>query len=953
MTPLRSKLADAQQFLRRWASDGTWLAIAVLLVVAAWGWLDPFGLRQRLDWMVADQFFRHRTPPTLHPDLLQVSIDDRAADELGFPVPRHLIARGLRQLQSLGARVVLVDVVFSEPKDEPALAEADRQLIPRAAVVEDENLAAQFTEDHVLADAVSQTGSAVLAYYLSVPFRADRSDEPALAAMSRHLLDNPTATAGELAERLRIDTETASRLFDPALRTALGQLAGKTIRENPEITSDEAVTDVFGNADVPAGYLHRFVRALDRARSESLLEKKGVVGASVSPSEWRKLEQPGEPQLPVYSLANAADWLGFADAELDEDGTLRRLPMVKRLGNKLVFHEGLAGAAVQLGMEPRHFRLESDGLRLHSEKGQRVPLDARGRLVINWPMNARRPWEASIPQISLADLVELDRYDFDLKFARHKLREFVAILDQEAKLDDGWNVHFMNIQKAYKSGDPVSAAKLEQKFDRDGIPVVLEHSVVREALERARLAVPDSSDTDDALNDAARNVINLKRQIELIESEQATVRAELDRRVRGKLCLVGDTTTGSTDLKHTPVGSDVPGVSVIAAAANTILTGDYAAVYGYPVSALLMLLVSGILFFPFFRLRPLPAGACASVGSVGTIYASFGLLAGADTVVSPVTAVIGVVALYSTATTYRWLNEYRQKQLVRTIFEAQTNATIVERLIAAGRAGVEEVLTPKNRQVTLFFAEIADFEELAQQVAPERLPELLSRTFGTMDKVIKVNEGTLDRYQGHALVAFFGAPIYQPDHALRACRSALECCDTLRALKTAWQERGLPMPRVHIGLHTGELLVGNIMLTSRVDYTVAGENLNIAYRIGELNETYGTEVMISEATLTRCENMVEARELDLVRIKGRREPLRAFELMSAKGQLRQEQLQLRGAFATGLVAFRNRDYAGALSLFRTCRETSPGDRPATVYIERCEKELGATVQAEASKPGGE
>jgi adenylate cyclase len=217
-----------------------------------------------------------------------------------------------------------------------------------------------------------------------------------------------------------------------------------------------------------------------------------------------------------------------------------------------------------------------------------------------------------------------------------------------------------------------------------------------------------------------------------------------------------------------------------------------------------------------------------------------------------------------------------------------------------------------------------------------------------MRKLVLAHEGTIDRYQGHAMVAFFGAPMYQPDHAQQACRAALECCDTLRGLEAAWLERGLSVPRVHVGLHTGELLVGNLTLTSRVDYTVAGENLNVAYRIGELNEVYGTQIMMSEASLARCENMVEARELDMVRIKGRREPIRAFELMSAKGRLSHDQLQLRGTFSTGLIAFRNRDYAGALAMFRSCRETAPGDRPATVYIERCERELSVTAGATSS-----
>ncbi len=926
------------------------LAALTIGLVAVWGWIDPFGIRQRLDWLVVDQFYRHRTPPAVHPDLLQISIDDRTAEELGFPLPRYLYARALRQLHSLGARVVLVDVLFSDPHDEPAFPEADRQLVPRSSVAENDNLSAQFSEDHILANALLQLDKLVLAYYLPIPFRTMPGDDQLLSAMSRSLMDNPGAGAPELADRLRIDVGQAQRLLDPALQTAFNRVARDIIRDSPDVTSEAAIAQAFSDRDVPAGYANRFVQALDRARAESLLKNKGSLQSDSTKQASTALEVPDEPRLPVYELANAADWLGFADAEEDGDGTIRSLPLVKRSGDRVVFHEALAAALSHLGVAPAKCQLESAAIRCDGSD-PRVPLDSRGLMAINWPMNSHRPWNVVIPQISLADLIELDRYEFDLKFARHRFREFVAILDQEAKLEGGWNKQFTSIQAAYKAGELEWAAKLEQQFDRDGIPAILEHRIVRQILEKIKLATPDQSEGEDTLKDAAVNVLNLKRQIELIESEFHSVRRELDRNVRGKLCLIGDTTTGSSDLKQTAVGSGVPGVSVIAAAVNTILSGNYATLCGYPASAILMFVAASALLWPFLRLRPLAAGACASAGTVGSIYFSFGALAFADLVLSPVTGVVGLVALYSTSATVRWLTEYRQRKLVRTIFEAQTNPTIVQRLLDAGAAGVEEVLAPKTRQVTVFFAEIADYEELVQQVAGERLPEILARTFGTMYRIIKDHhEGTLDKYQGHAMVAFFGAPVYQPDHAQRACLAALECCDTMRSMEVAWIERGLPVPRVHVGLHTGELLVGNMSLTTRVDYTVAGENLNIAYRIGELNETYNTQVMMSEATFHRCENLVEARELDLVRIKGRREPVRAYELMSAKGRLSPEKIQLRGTFITGLTAFRNRDYTNALAMFRACRETSPSDRPVTVYIERCEKELAATIPSVSESP---
>src|SRR5262249_45398402 len=160
--------------------------------------------------------------------------------------------------------------------------------------------------------------------------------------------------------------------------------------------------------------------------------------------------------------------------------------------------------------------------------------------------------------------------------------------------------------------------------------------------------------------------------------------------------------------------------------------------------------------------------------------------------------------------------------------------------------------------------------ELAERLDSEQIASVMSRVFGTMAKIIFARDGTLDRYEGHAIMAFFGAPVYQPDHAERACHAAIECREAIHRLTVEPAFAGLPPLVLHFGVHTGELLVGNITLTSRVDYSVAGENLSVAYRIADLNDTYGTEIMITEATVLRCEAAMDTRELDMVRIKGRR-----------------------------------------------------------------------------------
>jgi adenylate cyclase len=435
----------------------------------------------------------------------------------------------------------------------------------------------------------------------------------------------------------------------------------------------------------------------------------------------------------------------------------------------------------------------------------------------------------------------------------------------------------------------------------------------------------------------------IQQAIPAIEQEQRELLHRLQPLVRDKLCFVGYTAAGAGDIKPTPIAAAVPGVSINLAAASTLLSGRHLIFGRFWVSAAIMLLVTGRLAGEFLR-RPVPfAGAEAAAAIAALILAAFLFLQLRSVIVSPVTPTVGVVVSYAVITTYRWWLEYQQKKLVRTIFEAHTNQTIVQRLIEAGERGVEEVLAPKTRQITVFFAEIADYNDLAEKSDPEQLPRLLSRVFGTLSKILLGHEGTLDRYQGHAMVAFFGAPVYQPDHAERACRAALECRDAVQRLADEPVWRDLPPLRIHFGLHTGELLVGNITLTSRVDYTVAGENLNVAYRVADVNETYGTLIVLTEATFQRCEQTIEVRELDLVRIKGRREPVRVYELLATRGCMPAELASVRGNFVAGLSAFRNRDYAAALAMFRSCRDTVPSDRPSTVYIERCEEMLQGTV----------
>jgi class 3 adenylate cyclase/CHASE2 domain-containing sensor protein len=941
--------------LARSAAPGAWLACAALAAVAALALIDPFGLRQRADWLVSDQFLRVRHAPQMHADIYLIAIDDGAVERFGFPLPRSVLAGTIRQLQRLEARTILVDILFTEPQHKPVLDESEAWLLPFGSILSDAELGDRlnelkrnFSEDQVLARAIGSAGSVIIPFsFLSAERQLGSNDITASDdALSEQLISalrrNPALSPVELATQLGQDEKRIRPKFGPALDAAMEQLTSRQLEANPKLVFADLIA-----ATLPDGLEGTVVelslqRAFDRARAEQMIRTKGSVAIPVHGGQQPKIfAEQIKPPRSIFTEAAAG--LGFADIPLDDDGTLRRLRLATDWSHRLVLHQSLVAALKHHGTKLADARFKSDQIETASG-ATLIPAEVTSCLNIDWPLDWRRRWSEVIPMISLTDIFSMDQVEADLRLLRHRRREFFKEMAKLVVREQKWQELFDQILMFQRQGRNDDAAQAERTFDLEVIPQIEQLPDILQAMSRAATSDPPGANepSEPGLVQYARAMHATAEQIAARQGEYEASLSELRSILRGKLCLIGDTTTGSADLKRTPVDQAIPGVAVNAAAISSMLSGTQLAIFGYPASALLLLVVAGVLVWPFLRLSALISGACAIAGMAAAFFGSYLLLETSSMFVSPVTPLLGIATLYLTTTTYRWLREYREKKLVRTIFEAQTNPMIVERLIEAGHAGVEEVLAPKNRQVTVFFAELADYDELVRQVTAERLPELLSRTFGTMAKLVLAHEGTLDRYQGHAMVAFFGAPVYQSDHAQRACRAALECCDTLRGLDSTWHDRGLPAPRVHIGIHTGELLVGNLTLTSRVDYTVAGENLNVAYRIGELNEVYGTQIMLSEASLLRCENMVEARELDMVRIKGRRDPIRAFELMSAKGRLSSDQLQMRGTFSTGLIAFRNKDFAAALAMFRTCRETAPGDRPATVYIERCERELSIT-----------
>ena len=212
---------------------------------------------------------------------------------------------------------------------------------------------------------------------------------------------------------------------------------------------------------------------------------------------------------------------------------------------------------------------------------------------------------------------------------------------------------------------------------------------------------------------------------------------------------------------------------------------------------------------------------------------------------------------------------------------------------------------------------------------------LLNRYLSLMTDIILRHGGTLDKFEGDAIMAFWGAPLPRNDHALRACLAALEQQEVMNRFRREVIDEGLPELHVRMGVNTGPMIVGNMGSEERFDYTIMGDAVNLASRLEGANKAYDTYLMISESTYAQVREQVEVRELDLLRVKGKNEPIRVYELMAANGGLDDQRAKIRDAYIEGLSRYRAKDFEAAIQAFESALALAPEDGPSKVYVQRC------------------
>lgn len=243
----------------------------------------------------------------------------------------------------------------------------------------------------------------------------------------------------------------------------------------------------------------------------------------------------------------------------------------------------------------------------------------------------------------------------------------------------------------------------------------------------------------------------------------------------------------------------------------------------------------------------------------------------------------------------------------------------------------------ERRPLTVLFTDLKDFTTFSESVEPEVLTRVVTEYLNVMTGVVFDHQGTLDKYIGDSVMAFWNAPKTQPDHARRACLAALRMQRELERLSDAWERDGLPRQYMRIGINTGPASVGNMGSALRIAYTAIGDTVNLAARLEALNKHYGTWICLSESTLAEAGPGFRARYLDLVVVKGASHPLAVYELVGLESELPEARRQLLERYEAGIELYRAHRFAEAAAQFRAALELDLSDGPSRVYLHRCEQ----------------
>jgi len=863
--------------------------------------LAATGLASGFDWKLYDAMLRLRQAPAEFPAILLTDFDDEAITTIGaWPIGRDVVAEGLATMGELGAAKAVFDIEY-----------VDRS--PRG-------VDARYLEEEIPESFKEGFGSVA------------ENVRNLFSAVSSGRM--PVSAAGIYAEDLVASTDE--------LRDALLEKVGKVASDNDDKLGKAA--RFFGSAWFTVNMRKEQVPGTDSDAKLLALQIADIPVGSASEDTYAKAVDILPTISPILSRSAGA---GFPNVYVDPDGVRRRIDIFYRYGNQNFAQLVIAPLLNLLG-SPKvlatkdAFVLEQAVLPTGESVNIRIPRTEDGRMLINWP---HEDYISSFRHLSFKEFLVHEELFEDLA---HNLR-----------IRDDWGYF-----SGYEGEIPLAAlfaqvqAQRRSWMEDDEAPPENAAALIREARDAAIAETESflSTRPEDRILEQVQAVLasdgldaETRGQYELIRDDApayfektrtlladlSSQRVRLLQELEGAFCIIGFTATGTTDIGVNPFDGEYVNVGTHAAVLNTILQRSFLDDTPWWVPALIALVSSFSLTFIINGKKP--------VVEIGIGFALTILLAAVfaflfvfmDIFAHPILPLLASFSTFLVITIVSFLRTEKEKGFLRNAFSHYLSNDVIKQIISDPE---KLKLGGAKRHMTAVFTDIRGFSTISEKLTPEDLVRLLNQYLSGMSDVILDLKGTIDKYEGDAIIAFFGAPLDLDDHAVRACQAAA----AMKRLENRLNERFLsdgtaPSPLLtRIGLNTGDMVVGNMGTDRKMDYTIIGDAVNLAARLEGVNKQYGTWICASEDTVNAAGPSIFFRKLDRIRVVGKSQPIRLYELVEERSALRGEDLDFYDGFEKALGTFEERNWRQASERFRDLLKDRPEDGPSKIYLGRAD-----------------
>jgi len=689
-------------------------------------------------------------------------------------------------------------------------------------------------------------------------------------------------------------------------------------------------------------------QASRRAMAEELFSYPVKTNYSGDSSPWKSAIEGILPPIP--SFARAAKGAGFTRAFVDGDGVRRRIDLVQEYNGFWYLQLAFAPLVNYLGnpaieLEKNRLILRNVNYPEGKTKDLVIPLDANGRMLLDWPTTS---FEESFEHFSFAYISRLEQ-------AQAEIERAISILSFQENLYNliAWDNTLAEVPALlYRIADLFTAVNEERAraLAESSDDAFYEYLTLRneawDLLYHFRdldfpgrmnalgewLALSHPGEAELVRNESAY-LEGLARNILFALEDFDAIQGKLKNVLKGKYCVVGQTDTGTTDIGVNPFFNEYVNVGTQGAVIDTILSGSFIVWLSSWWSAMFCILAPLMLFL-LTNLEPAPRSALGFLSALLVFLFSFLMFRFFGFFLDP----IGPVLSFITAVVAREIIAHtasdRERQFIRKAFSTYVSDDVVEEIIADPS---KLQLGGTKRHMSAIFTDIQGFSTISEQLDPEDLVNLMNQYLTAMSDVILKEKGTIDKYEGDAIVAFFGAPLELPDHATRACLSAITMKrkeDELNRLLLEEKLTSRPL-LTRIGINTGSIVAGNMGTRNKMNYTIMGNAVNLASRLESANKQYGTYILTTRATLDETGEMFLSRRLDRVRVVGINEPVQLYELLETRDEAEEWQIEMVQQFENAISLFEKREWAAAAEAFQCALINNPDDSPSRIFLERC------------------